>query len=238
MSTDAVVVGSGPNGLAAAVTLARAGVSVELIERLPYLGGGAATRETTLPGFHHDLGSAVHPMAFASPFFRAFGLPERTPFVTPDISYAHPLDGGRSAVAYRSVQRTADELGADGAAWLRLFAPLLDGLEGIVDFTSHGLLRFPRRPFDAAALALRIAEQGSPLWNARFRGDAAPALLSGVLAHSVGSMPSLATAASGMTLATHAHAGGWPVPVGGSGAIVSALVDDLLRHGGQVSTDR
>ncbi len=122
-SLDVVVVGAGPNGLAAAVTLARAGLQVRVYEREDRPGGGASTRELTLPGFHHDVCSAVHPLAFASRFFREFGLTQRVRFATPDISFAHPLDGGQSAIAYRDLSRTSDELGADGPAYARLMRP-------------------------------------------------------------------------------------------------------------------
>src|SRR5690606_22532984 len=118
--TDATVVGAGPNGLAAAVTLARAGLSVRVFEQSSILGGGAATTELTEPGFRHDVCSAVHPLAFESRFFREFGLTSRVPFVVPDISFGHPLDGGRAGIAYRDLNRTADALGRDGRAYARL----------------------------------------------------------------------------------------------------------------------
>ena len=234
---DAVVVGSGPNGLAAAVTLARAGLSVRVYERSAIVGGGAATAELTLPGFHHDICSAVHPMALASEFFQRFQLSERIDLKVPEVSYGHPLPDGTAGLAYRSLDRTVAELGRDGAAWHRLFAPLVEHIDGVADFTGNQLLRMPASPATALRFGLRALEQGSPLWNLRFREDAAPALLSGVSAHSIRSMPSLATAGAGLTLAAYAHAGGWPIPVGGSGAIVGALVDDLLAHGGEIVTD-
>lgn len=118
----AIIVGSGPNGLAAAVTLARAGFEVTVRERSATIGGGTATHELTLPGYHHDVCSAVHPMAAASEFFRSFELASRVELLTPEISYAQPLAPGHSALAYRSLGRTVEGLGADGAAWQRLFA--------------------------------------------------------------------------------------------------------------------
>ncbi|MET0954566.1 MAG: NAD(P)/FAD-dependent oxidoreductase [Cryobacterium sp.] len=233
---DAIVVGAGPNGLAAAVTLARAGLSVRVYEREAHVGGGAATAELTLPGFHHDVCSAVHPLALASEFFRRFGLADRIELVVPEVSYGHPLPGGAAALAYRSLDRTVDELGRDGPAWRRLFAPLVDHADQVAEFTGNQLLRVPRHPLTALRFGLRSLEQGSPLWNYRFGGQAAPALLTGVSAHTMRALPSVATAGAGLTLATYAHAGGWPIPVGGSGAIVTAMVDDLLAHGGEIVT--
>jgi phytoene dehydrogenase-like protein len=233
---DVTVVGAGPNGLAAAVTMARAGLSVVVLERANTIGGGSRTAELTLPGFHHDVCSAVHPMALASPFFREFGLADRIELVVPEISYAHPLDDGSAGIAYRDIERTADGLGLDGAAWRRLFSPLVDQIDGVVDFTTNQLLRMPRSPLTAAAFALRALEQGTPLWNRRFVQESAPAMLTGVMAHSMARMPQLASAGAGLVLAAHAHARGWPIPIGGSQAIIDALAEDLREHGGVIRT--
>ncbi|MBM7505561.1 phytoene desaturase family protein [Agromyces aurantiacus] len=237
MTPDAVVVGSGPNGLAAAVTLARAGLSVRVYEAASEPGGGARTAELTLPGFRHDVCSAVHPMALASPFFRAFGLERRIELRVPELSYAHPLDGGRAGLGWRDLHRTADELGRDGRAYARLLAPLVAYDDEVTEFTGSTLVRAPRHPLVAARFGLAALEQGSPAWNARFRDEVAPAMLTGVAAHAIRPMPGLATAGAGLVLTMHAHARGWPIPVGGSGAIVGALVDDLVAHGGEVVTD-
>lgn len=234
---DAAVVGSGPNGMAAAVTLARAGLKVVVHERLGWIGGGAATQELHEPGFRHDLGSAVHPMAFASPFFREFGLAQRVDFVVPKISYGHPMDGGRAALAFHSLQKTAEQLGEDGPAWTRIFAPLLEHWQSIVDLSSSAPLSFPRAPLAAAQFGARIASQGTPAWDLGFRQDLAPALLTGVAAHTVGQLPRLASSAAGLVLALHAHAGGWPIPVGGSQSIIDALAGDLIAHGGEIITN-
>jgi phytoene dehydrogenase-like protein len=233
---DVTVVGSGPNGLAAAVTAARAGLSVRLLEAADTLGGGVRTSELTLPGFRHDVCSAVHPAAMASPFFQRFGLTDRIDWIVPEASYAHPLDGGRAGIAWRDLDRTADALGRDGLAWRRLLEPLLKHVPEVVDFTGSQLLRVPPHPLVAFSYALRVLEQGSPLWNARFSENVAPAMLTGVAAHAAGRQPSLATAGAGLLLAMHAHAGGWGFPVGGSQAIADVMVADLLQHGGEVQT--
>jgi len=240
-NTDAIVVGAGPNGLAAAVTLARAGLSVTVFERNPTIGGGARTAELTLPGFLHDVCSAVHPMALASPFFREFGLADRIRLVVPEISYAHPLDnaGGRrnaAGIAWHDLARTVDGLGADGEAWRRLLGPLVEHADAVADFTGNQLLRLPRDPLTAARFGLRALEQGSPLWGLRFREDRAPALLSGVMAHAMTRMPRPAGAAAGLLLAAQAHTRGWPIPLGGSQAIVDSLARDLREHGGVIHT--
>ncbi|MEV1128726.1 NAD(P)/FAD-dependent oxidoreductase [Agromyces sp. NPDC049794] len=234
---DAVVVGAGPNGLAAAVTLARAGLRVHVFERSATIGGGARTMELTLPGFGHDVCSAVHPMALASRFFRDFELARRIDLRQPPISYAHPLDGGRAGLAYRDLDRTVDGLGHDGVAYRRLMAPLVARADEVASFTGSNLVGLPAHPLTALRFGLRALEQGSPLWNARFEGDVAPAMLTGVAAHTVMPMPGLASAGAGLALGTYAHARGWPIPVGGSQAIVDALAADLLAHGGTITTD-
>lgn len=231
---DAVVVGAGPNGLAAAVTLARAGFRVRVYERDTRVGGGAATRELTLPGYHHDVCSAVHPMAFESRFFRDFGLQDRVEFVTPEVSFGHPLDGGLAGIAYRDLGRTRDALGVDGPAYERLLRPLVERATQVADFTGSSLLRIPRHLRTAVLFGLRSLEQGTPAWNMRFRADAAPAMLTGVAAHTILPQPSIAGAGAGLALTTYAHARGWPIPVGGSQAIADAMADDIRRHGGEL----
>ncbi|NUP25688.1 MAG: NAD(P)/FAD-dependent oxidoreductase, partial [Nocardia sp.] len=168
---DVVVVGSGPNGLAAAVTMAAAGLEVEVYEAAETLGGGCRTAETTLPGFRHDECAGAHPMAWASPFFQAFDLPAHgVELLAPEASYAHPLDGGVAGVAWRDLDRTVDGLGADGKAWRSLFGPLLRDWPDVVRTAMSDMRHIP---MSAATIrfGLRLLEQGSPLWNTRFRGN-------------------------------------------------------------------
>lgn len=234
---DVSVVGSGPNGLAAAVMMARRGLSVRVYEKAASVGGGTRSAELTLPGFRHDVCSAIHPQALASAFFRAFGLTDRVEFIVPEASYAHPLPGREAGVAYQNLQRTAEHLGRDGAAWTRLFRPLLNHANGVLDVAGGPLLRVPRDLLGAMRLGVSVTEQGSFLAGLRFRDDVAPALLTGVMAHASTSLPSLAGAGVGLVLALQGHAVGWGFPVGGSQAIADALVDDLVAHGGEVVLD-
>jgi phytoene dehydrogenase-like protein len=236
MSTGrAIVVGSGPNGLAGAVTLARAGLAVTVFERNDYLGGGASTRELTLPGFHHDVGSAVHPMAAHSEFFRRFGLDRRLELLTPELSYGHALTATRAVLAWRDLERTAQGLGADASTWRRLLWPLAADPDRVADLIGGSFLP-PAHLVPAVRLGLRALEQGNPFWDVPFLTDAAPALLTGVIAHTNRRLPALGSAASGLVLAAFAHARGWPVPRGGSGAITQAMAADVEAHGGRIET--
>ncbi|MGB3373581.1 MAG: NAD(P)-binding protein, partial [Microbacterium sp.] len=190
----ATVIGSGPNGLAAAVTLARAGYAVEVLEASETVGGGVRTMPGPLPGFVFDVCSAVHPSVLTSPFFQAFGIRDRIDWITPEISYAHPLDGGRAAIAWRDIDRTADDLGSDARAWYALVRPLTRHLEGVVDFTGHALLRMPDEPITALRYGIRMLEQGTPFARLTLRTEAGAALIAGVVAHANAPMPSLSGA--------------------------------------------
>ena len=234
---DAVVVGSGPNGLAAAVVAARAGLDVEVHEAGDTIGGGCRSAESTLPGYLHDECAGAHPLALASPFFRAFDLAEHgVELVAPDVSYAHPLDGAVAGVAWRDLDRTAAELGRDGATWRRFFGPLARHWERLVDLAMSDMRHPPADPLTAMRFGRRLLEQSTPLWDLRFREDIAPALFTGVSAHAI--IPPRAPSAAGVALmlGSLAHAGGWPIPRGGSQAIVAAMAADIERHGGRIIT--
>ena len=230
----ATVVGSGPNGLSAAVTLARAGYAVRVLEAADTIGGGTRTEELTLPGFRHDVCSAVHPGAIMSPFFRAIGLD--VDWLVPGLSYAHPLPGQAAVLAWRDIERTADGLGRDGAGWLRMLRPLAERIHEVVSFTGDQLLRVPAHPLTAARFGARALELAGPLGRAELRTPAARALLWGTMGHANTTLPSLGAAGAGLLLAAQAHAAGWPLVRGGSQAIADALLADLVAHGGSVET--
>lgn len=233
---DAVVVGAGPNGLAAAVTLAAAGLSVEVIEAASTPGGGCRTAELTVPGLLHDVCSAAHPLAVASPFFRSFDLAaEGVELLAPPTAFGQPIDGDRAVVLRGSVERTAAGLGAEGPAYERLMGPLLRDVEGLVDDLLGPLLRVPPSPLPLLPFALRALPTASRSF-ARQDGELIPALLSGAAGHSFMPFTTLAAMPFGLLLALLGHATGWPVVRGGSQRLVDALVSRLNRLGGSVTT--
>ena len=234
--TDAVVVGAGPNGLAAALTLARAGHAVEVFEGAATVGGGTRTETLTLPGFRHDVCSAVHPSLVASPFFReldlaALGIVLRQP----EVAYAHPLGGSRAAVLYRDVEETASHLGGDAAAYRRLMDPLVEWLDRIVPYVLGPMRTVPHDPLALGRFALVGAPQCRHAAK-RFTTDAARALVAGAAAHSMQPLTAPLTAAFGLLLAALGHGAGWPVVEGGSAAITTGLAGELRRLGGVVHT--
>jgi phytoene dehydrogenase-like protein len=232
---DVTVVGSGPNGLALAVTCARAGLKVQVIEAQPTFGGGArSAADPDSPGVVHDVCSAVHPLALASPFFAEFDLPARgVQLVVPEISYANPLTDRPAAVAYRDLARTCAEL-EHGASWRRLLGPLVTHSDDVVGVLLGDKRSVPRSPASALQLGLRMLAQGTPAWGSLV-GDDARALFTGVAAHVISRMPSLTASGAGLMLATLAHSVGWPIPVGGTQAITDALIADLRAHGGELT---
>lgn len=236
MWVDVTVVGSGPNGLAAAVICARAGLKVQVLEAQPTLGGGARTLpDPEFGDVRHDICSAVHPLALASPFLAEFDLPARgVTLKVPEVSYANPLPAARAAVGYHDLERTAAEL-SDGDSWRRLLGPLVRRDAAVLDVLLGDKRSIPTNPIVAAQVGTRLLEQGTPAWRA-LSGEDARALFSGVAAHVISPMPSLVSSGGGLMLATLAHTVGWPIPVGGSQAIVDALIADLRAHGGELVT--
>lgn len=242
---DAVVVGSGPNGMAAAVTMARAGLSVQVFEAQSTIGGGARTLDLGLaPGITHDICSAVHPLAIASPFFLDFDLRARgLELTTPEISYAQPLDDRLAALAFHNLDETVDHLGEAGPEWRRFFAPLLDRVDDAIWLSLGDKRSIPETLRDVPGIAnvvkfgLRLLTQASPAWNIPLSHETSKALFTGVASHAIGGLPSMGTAATATMLATIAHAGGWPSPVGGSQAIIDIMLADLEAHGGTVTTN-
>lgn len=231
---ELTVVGSGPNGLAAAVICARAGLSVRVIEAQATPGGGARTLpDPEFGGVTHDICSAVHPLALASPFFTEFDLRARgVTLAVPEVSYGNPLPGRPAAIGYRDIARTCAELD-DGASWRRLLGPLADDCDGVVGLLLGDKRSIPPSLSAALRVAPRLLAQGSPAWG-MLSGEDARALFTGVAAHTISRMPSLVSAGAGLMLATLGHAVGWPIPVGGSQAIPDALIADLRAHGGEL----
>jgi phytoene dehydrogenase-like protein len=234
----ASVIGSGPNGLAAAIVLARAGWRVTVYEAEDLPGGGVRSAQVTLPGFVHDLGSAVHPLALASPFFRTLHL-ERfgLQWVQPPAPAAHPLDSGTAVVLERGVPATADGLGPDRDAYTRLFARLVrDWVSIFSDLV--GPPRLPRHPVAALRFGLSALHSARSLADAYFRGERARALFAGLAAHSLLPLEMRPSAAFGLILGISGHAVGWPFPRGGAQALTNALIECLRSLGGTLVTRR
>ena len=234
--TEAAVVGSGPNGLAAAVVLARAGLAVTVYETSERIGGGARSSELTEPGLVHDDCSAFHPTGAASPLLRSLGL-ERygLRWRWPEIDLAHPLDGGRAALLSRSMDTTERALGADGAAWRGLFEPLADGFDELFAELTRPMPHLPRHPVRVARFGSRAVLPATGLAR-RWGTVEARALFAGIAAHPLQSLSAPLSAAIGLMLTAAGHAYGWPVAEGGSQALPDALAALLREHGGVIKT--
>ncbi len=235
---DAVVVGSGPNGLAAAITLTRAGYSVLVLEANSTIGGGARSAELTLPGFVHDVCSAIHPLAAGSPFFKSLPL-ERfgLHWIQPEIPLAHPFDDGTAACLYRDVDFTADSLGQDKRNYCKLMKPLVRDWEKLSAEFLQPMLHLPRHPIALAKFGMRVLCPTTLLANLFFKGNPARALFAGVAAHSFLPLESPLSSAFGFVLGSAGHAVGWPIPIRGSQTISNALAAYLQELGGEIETN-
>ena len=235
---DAVVIGSGPNGLAAAITMAQNGKSVIVYEAQETVGGGARSAELTLPGFVHDVCSSVYPLAIGSPFFRSLPLAQAgLEWVQPPAALAHPFDDGSAVTQERSVEATAAQLGPDGLSYRKLMAPLVERWNGL-DIDLLGPIRLPRHPWSLARFGLFGIQPARRLAESHFRGKRARALFAGVAAHSMLPLDHWGSAAFGLVLGIAGHAVGWPVIRGGAQKLTDALTAHLSKLGGEIIAAR
>lgn len=233
---DAIVVGSGPNGLAAAITLQQAGVSVLLLEGRETIGGGLRTAEITLPGYLHDICSAIHPMAVGSPFMSQLPLQQYgLEFIYPDVAAAHPFDDGTAALLKRSIEETAKLLGEDEAAYTKLIQPITKIWPGIAPDVL-GPFHFPKHPLSMAQFGLKALTSANYL-SREFHTAKAKGLWAGMAAHSIQPLTNAATSAIGLVLIAAGHLKGWPVPKGGSASIAKALAAYFVSLGGKMETN-
>jgi phytoene dehydrogenase-like protein len=232
---DAIIVGSGPNGLSAAITLQREGLSVLLLEAKSTIGGGMRTEELTLPGFKHDICSAIHPMAADSGFFQSLPLHDfGLEYITPPVAFAHPLDNGTAGAAFNSLDETALALGEDGKAYKNLLEPVIRDWRYLEpDLLSP--LHFPSHFFTLARFGSNAIRSANAIAK-RFKSEKAKALWAGVAAHSALPLNYTATAAIGMVLGSAAHRGGWPMAKGGSQSIARSLAGYFVSLGGKIET--
>jgi len=232
---DAIVVGSGPNGLSAAITLQQQGLSVLVLEARDTIGGGMRTAELTLPGFHHDVCSAILPMAATSPFFATLPLEQYgLEYIYPEVAAAHPFDDGSAAVLKRSVQETAQLLGADGGAYLSLMEPVLEDWPFIAS-DILGPFHFPKHPVRMARFGLKALPAATTIAK-RFTTEKAKGLWGGMAAHSIQPLTNYATSAIGLVLSAAGHLYGWPVPKGGAQSLANALTRYFESLGGKIQT--
>ena len=235
---DAVVVGTGPNGLAAAIELARAGLSVRVLEAANTVGGGTRSAELTLPGFAHDVCSAIHPLGVASPFLRSLPLEAHgLEWIEPPAALAHPFDDGTAVLLERSPDAAVESLGEDDARWRRLFAPLARDVDSLLEDTLAPL-HLPAHPLTLARFGLRAVLPATTVARRSFHGVKARGLFSGLAAHSMLPLERPPSAAFGLMLGLLGHTVGWPFPRGGSQAIADGLASYLRSLGGEIETGR
>ena len=233
---DALIVGAGPNGLAAAIVIAETGRRVVVFEAADSVGGACRSAELTLPGFVHDVCSAVYPFGLTSPFFQSIPLSEHgLEWIVPPTMLAHPLDDGPAACLYSSVERTSQTLGADEAAYRRVFQPLVRSWPDIKDIVL-GPLRWPRHPLALARFGLRALQPAAALARREFSGTQARALFAGLAAHGMLPLEARPTAGIALTLTLAAHVGGWCLPRGGAQRLANALAAHLRSLGGEIVT--